>query len=55
MDIGTARRRLGNIAVQGNLDPCILFGTQEVIRQRTLDVIRKAGNQGHIMNWIKAS
>jgi uroporphyrinogen decarboxylase len=50
LDIGEARKHLGNIAVQGNLDPCVLFGSKDFIRQRTLDVIRKAGNQGHIMN-----
>ena len=36
--------------VQGNMDPGVLFGSQDFIRARVLDVIRKAGNQGHIMN-----
>ncbi len=50
IDMAEARQRLGDLAVQGNLDPCVLFGPQPFIRERTLDVIRKAGNRGHIMN-----
>ncbi|MBD2101594.1 uroporphyrinogen decarboxylase [Leptolyngbya sp. FACHB-261] len=50
LDMAEARQRLGKVAVQGNLDPCVLYGTKELIRERTLDVIRKAGNRGHIMN-----
>ncbi|MEM9567066.1 MAG: uroporphyrinogen decarboxylase [Cyanobacteria bacterium P01_E01_bin.34] len=50
-DIGEARQRLGSdIAVQGNLDPMVLLGSKDLIRDRTLDVIRKAGPTGHIMN-----
>jgi uroporphyrinogen decarboxylase len=45
-----ARAKLGNIAVQGNLDPCVLFGPQPYIRDRILEVIQKAGKTGHIMN-----
>ncbi len=37
--------------VQGNLDPCILFGTRELIRGRVGDVLRSAsGARGHIFN-----
>jgi uroporphyrinogen decarboxylase len=51
VDIAVARQRLGaNIGVQGNLDPCVLFGSQEFIRDRILDTMHKAGNQGHIFN-----
>jgi len=51
VDMAEARKRLGpNIAVQGNLDPCVLFGPQDLIRTRILDVIEKAGPTGHIMN-----
>jgi len=38
-----------NIGVQGNLDPCALFGPKEFIRERILDTVRKA-KQGHILN-----
>ncbi|OYD94560.1 uroporphyrinogen decarboxylase [Nostoc sp. 'Peltigera membranacea cyanobiont' 210A] len=51
VDMAVARQRLGaNIGVQGNIDPCVLFGTKELIRDRILDTIRKAGNQKHILN-----
>ncbi|KOP24337.1 uroporphyrinogen decarboxylase [Hapalosiphon sp. MRB220] len=50
IDMGYARQQLGEIVVQGNLDPYILLETQDLIRQRTLDVIHKAGSKGHIMN-----
>jgi uroporphyrinogen decarboxylase len=51
VDIAVARQRLGTtVGVQGNLDPCVLFGSQEFIRDRILDTVRKAGNQGHIFN-----
>jgi uroporphyrinogen decarboxylase len=49
-DMAEARARLGSLAVQGNLDPMVLLGSPEFIRQRTLEVIRKAGSRGHIMN-----
>ncbi len=51
VDIAEARKRLGpDIGVQGNIDPCALYGSQEFIRDRILDTIRKAGNRGHILN-----
>ncbi|ARV58983.1 uroporphyrinogen decarboxylase [Nostocales cyanobacterium HT-58-2] len=51
VDMAVARQRLGpNIGVQGNIDPCVLFGPKEIIRDRILDTVRKAGNQRHILN-----
>src|SRR5919202_1057504 len=51
VDMAEARERLGsNVKVQGNMDPGVLFGSQEFIRDRILDTIRKAGNKGHIFN-----
>jgi uroporphyrinogen decarboxylase len=51
VDMAEARRRLGDhLGVQGNLDPGILFGSKEVIRDRIFDTVRKAGNRGHILN-----
>jgi uroporphyrinogen decarboxylase len=51
VDMAEARRRLGpKLAVQGNIDPAILFGSQALIRDRILDTIKKAGNRGHILN-----
>lgn len=51
VDMAEARQRLGkDMKVQGNLDPGILFGSHDMIRDRILDTIRKAGNTGHILN-----
>jgi uroporphyrinogen decarboxylase len=51
VDMAEARARLGkDIKVQGNLDPGVLFGSKEFIRDRILDTVRKAGKQGHILN-----
>jgi len=51
MDMAEARQRLGyKMNVQGNMDPGVLFGSQDFIRDRILDTIRKAGNRGHIFN-----
>ncbi|MEB3355833.1 MAG: uroporphyrinogen decarboxylase [Synechococcales bacterium] len=51
VDMADARRRLGpDMKVQGNLDPGVLYGSREFIRDRVLDTIRKAGRRGHILN-----
>jgi uroporphyrinogen decarboxylase len=51
VDLAEARQRLGkSMMVQGNIDPGVLFGSQPFIRERIIDTIRKAGNQGHILN-----
>jgi uroporphyrinogen decarboxylase len=36
--------------VQGNLDPAILLGKQDTIRERTLEILQQAGPTGHVMN-----
>jgi len=39
------------VAVQGNLDPATLLGPFELVRQRTLDILKRAGRRpGHIFN-----
>jgi len=41
----------GEVAVQGNLDPITLFAPLPVIKDRVLDVLRRAeGRPGHIFN-----
>lgn len=51
VDMADARVRLGkHVKVQGNLDPGVLFGSRELIRDRIFDTVRKAGNWGHILN-----
>ena len=39
-----------NVAIQGNLDPAILFSTSEKIRRCTLDIVAELGGRGHILN-----
>jgi uroporphyrinogen decarboxylase len=52
MDIGEAWARLGyDVAIQGNLDPVILFGSVDLIEEevkRILNLVR--GRPGHIFN-----
>lgn len=51
VDMADARQRLGyEIGVQGNVDPGVLFGSKDLIRDRILDTIRKAGRGKHILN-----
>lgn len=50
VDMAMARQRLGTLGVQGNLDPCVLFGSKDFIRDRIFDTVRKAGKGGHILN-----
>lgn len=38
------------VALQGNLDPAVLFAPQEKIRQATLDIAAELGGHGHILN-----
>ena len=39
------------VAVQGNLDPATLLGPFELVRQRTLEILKRAGGRpGHIFN-----
>jgi len=45
-----ARSELGDVPVQGNLDPSYLFGSQDFVRQETERVIKEAGEKGHILN-----
>lgn len=40
----------GRGGVQGNLDPAILFADQNTIRERTHEILKKAGPVGHVMN-----
>jgi uroporphyrinogen decarboxylase len=45
-------RRVGHDhGIQGNLDPAVLLGPADLVRQRTGDVLRRAeGRPGHIFN-----
>ncbi len=52
IDIDEARRRVADkVALQGNLDPCILYASPESIRDAVRDIIYRYGNQvGHVFN-----
>ncbi|CAK9135870.1 unnamed protein product [Ilex paraguariensis] len=51
VDMAEGRRRLGpDVAVQGNVDPGVLFGSKEFITSRINDTVTKAGNRKHILN-----
>jgi uroporphyrinogen decarboxylase len=46
-----AWQRLGNVAVQGNLDPTLLVGPPDTLLTHVDEVLRRAGNRpGHIFN-----
>jgi uroporphyrinogen decarboxylase len=52
MDIGIARQKVGNkVALQGNLDPTVLFATPDVIRNEVEKVLSSYGfGSGHVFN-----
>ena len=51
-DAAAARRQLApfGVAMQGNLDPCALYGPPAEIRRRTHAMIRAFGPVGHVAN-----
>ena len=52
VDIGTARKRVGNaVALQGNLDPAVLFASPQTIRTQAQQVLNAFGHgNGHVFN-----
>ena len=51
LDMADARARLGpGVSVQGNVDPAVLFASEETVREAVRSCAAKAGSQGHIMN-----
>jgi uroporphyrinogen decarboxylase len=52
IDIGEARRRVGHrVALQGNLDPCVLYASPEKIRRQVARVLGDFGtDNGHVFN-----
>lgn len=52
INIGDARRRVGDkVALQGNLDPAVLFSTPETITRQVDAVLRQYGRgPGHVFN-----
>ncbi|KKO44630.1 uroporphyrinogen decarboxylase [Arsukibacterium ikkense] len=51
-DIGNARSRIGsNVALQGNMDPSVLLGSPERIRQEVQSILDSYGQgSGHVFN-----
>jgi uroporphyrinogen decarboxylase len=51
VDLDEAWARLGNVGVQGNLDPCALLCERPVLLKQAQDVLGRAGGRpGHIFN-----
>jgi uroporphyrinogen decarboxylase len=50
VDLGEARRRLGPIPVQGNLDPVAMFAPPSMIEAKASAILRAGGGVGHIFN-----
>ncbi len=50
-DLGALRRRLGpDTALQGNLDPAILFTDPATVRAAAEDLLRRVPRRGHVVN-----
>lgn len=52
VDIGSARERVGHkIALQGNMDPGVLYGSPDAIKQEVRKILDSFGpNPGHVFN-----
>src|SRR3569623_35156 len=51
-DIGAARKRVGDrVALQGNMDPCVLYASPERIRAEAATILKSYGaGPGHVFN-----
>jgi len=52
MDLGEVRKQVGNkVALQGNMDPTVLYANKNYIREEATRVLKSFGNgNGHIFN-----
>ena len=51
IELDRAWDQLGDVAVQGNLDPITLLGPPKAMEERVADIVRRAGGRpGHIFN-----
>lgn len=52
IDIGNARERVGDkVALQGNMDPCVLYASPERIREEVATILESYGEgSGHVFN-----
>ena len=46
------RRRVGDLAVQGNVDPAVLFAAPEAVEQAVQDVCQRRWPTGHILTIL---
>ncbi|MFN8673342.1 MAG: uroporphyrinogen decarboxylase [Candidatus Sericytochromatia bacterium] len=51
-DLAEAKKRVGHkVALQGNLDPCVLYGSKEFVEKKVKETIDKFGKEtGYIFN-----
>jgi uroporphyrinogen decarboxylase len=50
-DLSALREQLGTrVALQGNVDPCVLLGPEEGVRRAAREAVEKTGGIGHILN-----
>ncbi|UCF80311.1 MAG: uroporphyrinogen decarboxylase [Acidobacteriota bacterium] len=51
VEIGPAWKVIGDSAVQGNLDPCVLLSSREYLQKRAKEILEQVGKRsGHIFN-----
>jgi uroporphyrinogen decarboxylase len=51
VDLATVRELVGaGIALQGNVDPCVLLGPESAVRRAARDAVQSTGGLGHILN-----
>jgi uroporphyrinogen decarboxylase len=51
ISVAEARKRVGDrVALQGNLDPCVLLGPKDLIAARANEILDQAAATGHILN-----
>jgi uroporphyrinogen decarboxylase len=51
VELDHAWQRLGEVGIQGNLDPAVLYAERDYIRQRAQRILQQAGGRaGHIFN-----
>jgi len=51
VDLAGFQQRFGSrVAVQGNIDPCLLLGSEEAISRAAQSAVEQTGGQGHILN-----
>jgi uroporphyrinogen decarboxylase len=50
-DLAALREQLGTrVALQGNVDPCVLLGPEGGVRRAAREAVKKTGGMGHVLN-----